>query len=171
MRTRSNDSLFEFIGRDVIYGLSFFARIIDRSLHLNGRHFLLQVRRAILAETAFSVPTICINPVTETFTFMEVRFGFLDRSGKSIIVCLLPTCRTNIACRVRRTAKHAAEKIAGGIQRAGHSSKCRCLKCGLVAITATVTVELELKARICAEITIITSELNQRHESTSTKYY
>src|SRR5258705_733633 len=104
MRTRGNDGLFESISRDVIYGLSFFARIIDRGLHLNGRHFLLQVRRAFLAETTLIIPTVTVHPFATAFTFVEVRLGFLHRFSEGIIVRLLPTRRADSARYIRSSS-------------------------------------------------------------------
>src|SRR5689334_12476228 len=123
MRTGGNDGLFEFISRDVIHRLRFFARIVDCGLHLNGGHFFLKVRRTFFAETALGIPAIIIHPFAAAFAFVEMWLGFFDCGGESIIVCLLPACRPDVARRARRATKYTAEKITGGVQRAGYSSK------------------------------------------------
>ena len=83
MRACRHDGLLEFVGGDIIHTIGFFARVGDRGLHLNGRHFFLQIGRAIFAETALGVPAIAVHPMTTAFAFVEMRLGILHGRGDS----------------------------------------------------------------------------------------
>lgn len=115
VRTSRYDGLFEGVGGNVIHGVGFFLRIAYCRLHLNGGHLFLHVRRAIFAKRALVVPAIAIHPFATAFAFVEVRLGFLHGFGKSVIVRLFPSRRTDSARHVCGFPQHAAKEVARGI--------------------------------------------------------
>src|SRR5208283_3913434 len=135
-------------------------------LHLYRRKLGLHVGGAIEAQHAFVVPTgHQADPAGALGALAEIRFGFLDRVTKRLVVPGALDRAFDLVGRTAHIAQNAAEDAAESARRSRGHAHGGWRKFGHESVMTAVAEKLELVPLIGGMVAMVSGELNQAHGS------
>lgn len=139
--------------------------MIHGGLHLRGRKFRLDIRRALVAQRALLIPAdVSADPLRALGTLPEIRLGFLDRLAKRFVMARSLHRAFDFVRAGARLPQNASKEPARGAQRARRKARHRGLELRFESVAATVAEKLKLKTLIRGMVRVVSGELDEGHD-------
>ena len=151
--------------RDLIDLPHLLGGLIRGDVRLRGGRFLLEIRRAVLAQPARRVPAhLGTNPDATSRALMKLRLDLLDRLlERAVPLGSAQAVLHELAGLARGKELATAEQAAEPLRDLRAHAQCAAVERRAIAIAALVAMELELIAGVVAVIGVVAREYNGAH--------